>query len=83
MKTILGIAYNFFKTISSEKDSNQVLYAEANFIFSEPKYEISNANSISKSRIIGELECLLTLDTAKKIRDSMDEIINFLESQET
>lgn len=83
MKSFLGIAYNFFKTVkSTEEDSNEEkMYAEANILFQETEYLITNGGNISKGRKVGELELMLTLEAAKEIRQSMDDIIEFLEKE--
>lgn len=83
MKTFLGIAYNFFKTVKSEdSDSNKELaYAEVNIIYQEPNYQITNMGKISKSARVGEIEIMITPESAKTIRDSMNDILEFFESQ--
>lgn len=84
MKSFAGIAFNFFRTVkSSSEDKNQEnLYAEANIIFHEPAYEITNMGKVAKSATVGEVELMLTKGAAESIRDSMNEIIDFFESQE-
>lgn len=77
MKSFLGIGFNFFKSVkSSDQDTNQNhLYAEANIIFKEVQYDITNAGALAKGVKVGELELTITKESAESIRDSMIEII--------
>lgn len=69
MKQIVNVALNYGKSLkSSEEDKNdEVVYAEANFILSEPSYRISNHGNMESYLSVSETEIYLTKDSCKKL----------------
>lgn len=81
MKHYVGATVNFAKSLKScDEDINEEhVYAEVNVIFSETKYEISNAQNLSRATVVDELELVVTASNARKIAETFADIADKLE----